>query len=267
MLPVAGTQAAIQALPRLRAASRVAVAAPSYAEHAHHWGLHGHRLRQVGYDGLEEALDSCDVMVVCNPNNPTAARVAPARLLDWSAQLAARGGWLIVDEAFMDTTPELSVAGWSDRPGLIVLRSLGKFFGLAGVRVGMVGAAPALLDALQDLLGPWTISGPAWHIASAALSDWRWQADARAELLQAGARLHRLLGAHGIEAVGTDLFQWWPERSPLLFWQHMAERGIWVRHFAHAARGIRLGLPLEEGGWQRLALALAQWDVSTRTSK
>jgi cobalamin biosynthetic protein CobC len=267
MLPVAGTQAAIQALPRLRAASRVAVAAPSYAEHAHHWGLHGHRLRQVGYDGLEEALDSCDVMVVCNPNNPTAARVAPARLLDWSAQLAARGGWLIVDEAFMDTTPELSVAGWSDRPGLIVLRSLGKFFGLAGVRVGMVGAAPALLNALQDLLGPWTISGPAWHIASAALSDWRWQADARAELLQAGARLHRLLGAHGIEAVGTDLFQWWPERSPLLFWQHMAERGIWVRHFEHAARGIRLGLPLEEGGWQRLALALAQWDVSTGTSQ
>ncbi len=267
MLPVAGTQAAIQALPRLRAASRVVVAAPSYAEHAHHWAMHGHNLLQAGYDGLEEALDSCDVMVVCNPNNPTGARVAPARLLDWSAQLAARGGWLIVDEAFMDTTPELSVAGWSDQPGLIVLRSLGKFFGLAGARVGMVGAEPALLDALQDLLGPWPISGPAQQIARAALSDCRWQADARADLLLAGARLHRLLGAHGIEAAGTELFQWWPQGAPALFWHHMAECGIWVRHFEHAARGIRLGLPLEEGGWQRLALALTKWNALIGTSK
>jgi cobalamin biosynthetic protein CobC len=261
MLPVAGTQAAIQALPRLRAASRVVVAAPSYAEHAHHWAMHGHSLRQVAYDGLEDAVDSCDVMVVCNPNNPTGARVLPARLLDWSAQLAARGGWLIVDEAFMDTTPELSVAGWSDRPGVIVLRSLGKFFGLAGARVGLVGAAPALLEGLRDMLGPWPISGPAQQIATAALSDCRWQADTRAELLLNGARLQRLLGAHGIEANGAALFQWWPHASPALFWRHMAQCGIWVRHFEHAARGIRLGLPLEERGWQRLALALTQWNA------
>lgn len=267
MLPVAGTQAAIQALPRLRAASRVVVAAPSYAEHAHHWAMHGHSLRQVGFDGLEAALDNCDVMVVCNPNNPTGARVAPARLLDWSAQLAARGGWLIVDEAFMDTTPALSVAGWSDRPGLIVLRSLGKFFGLAGARVGMVAAEPALLEALQELLGPWSISGPAQQIAGAALRDCRWQADTRAALLPAGARLHRLLAAHGIDATGTALFQWWPQASPALFWQHMAQCGIWVRLFEHAARGIRLGLPLEEGDWQRLTLALAQWQHTMEASK
>ena len=265
MLPVAGTQAAIQALPRLRAPSRVVVAAPSYAEHAHHWALHGHRLRQVAYDGLEEAIDSCDVMVVCNPNNPTGARVAPARLLDWRARLAARGGWLIVDEAFIDTTPAQSVAAWSDRPGLIVLRSLGKFFGLAGVRVGMVAAEQALLDALHELLGPWTVSGPAQHIAIAALGDVRWQADTRAALALGGARLHRLLGAHGVEAGGTDLFRWWPHATPAPFWQHMAQRGIWVRRFAHAARGIRLGLPPDESGWQRLALALAAWNTSSRT--
>ena len=267
MLQVAGTQAAIQALPRLRAPSRVVVAAPSYAEHAHHWAMHGHRLRQVAYDALEQAIDGCDVMVVCNPNNPTGARVAPARLLDWCARLAARGGWLIVDEAFIDTTPEESVAAWSDRPGLIVLRSLGKFFGLAGVRVGMVAAEPALLDGLRDLLGPWTISGPAQHIAIAALGDVRWQADTRAALALEGARLHRLLGAHGIEAGGTDLFQWWPHATPAPFWQHMAQRGIWVRHFEHAARGIRLGLPPDDSGWQRLALALAAWNTPSRTTE
>jgi cobalamin biosynthetic protein CobC len=261
MLPVAGTQAAIQALPRLRAASRVVVAAPSYAEHAHHWAMHGHAMREVAYDALDDALDGCDVLVVCNPNNPTGATIAPARMLRWSEQLAARGGWLIVDEAFVDTAPELSVAGSSARPGLIVLRSLGKFFGLAGARVGLVAAEPALLHALRDMLGPWAISGPAQQVAGAALRDGAWQADTRVQLLAAGARLHGLLGAHGIEANGTALFQWWPDGQPSLFWQHMAERGIWVRRFEHAARGIRLGLPADEAGWQRLALALKEWNA------
>jgi cobalamin biosynthetic protein CobC len=78
LLPVAGTQAAIQALPRMRTASRVVVAAPSYAEHAHQWAQHGHAMCQTPHAQLGEALDRCDVMVVCNPNNPTGARIAPA---------------------------------------------------------------------------------------------------------------------------------------------------------------------------------------------
>ena len=259
MLAVAGTQAAIQALPQLRAPSRVVVAAPSYAEHAHHWAMYGHTMRQIPYAELEAALPECDVMVVCNPNNPTGASVPPERLLAWAAHLAGRGGWLVVDEAFADTDPSLSVAACSARPGLIVLRSIGKFFGLAGARVGFVAAEAALLARLADALGPWTISGPAQQVAIAALTDTAWQVATQAQLAVSGERLRGLLARHGIASHGTPLFQWWPEAQPEAFWQHMAERGIWVRLFTHAARGIRLGLPPNEASWRQLDAALNEW--------
>ena len=259
MLPVAGTQAAIQALPRLRAPSRVAVSAPSYAEHAHHWAGHGHSLTLTPYTELDAAVAHNDVVVVVNPNNPTGAVVPAAQLLAWADQLAARGGWLVVDEAFGDTAQHNSVAAHTAHPGLIVLRSVGKFFGLAGIRLGFVAAHADLLRALADQLGPWTISGPAQQIALAALTDHAWQADTRRTLQASGERLHALLAAHDIHASGTPLFQWWTEPQPEAFWQHMAERGLWVRLFTHAARGIRLGLPPDEAGWQRLHAALTEW--------
>lgn len=259
MLPVAGTQAAIQALPRLRAPSQVVVAAPSYAEHAHHWSGHGHTLRHVDYGELEYAVDDCDVLVVCNPNNPTGAMVPPQQLLRWADALAARGGWLVVDEAFGDTASSASICAHTGRPGLIVLRSVGKFFGLAGIRLGFVAAQPALLTQLADLLGPWTISGPAQQVALAALRDQPWQDAMRARLGVEGEGLRQLLAVHGIRASGSALFQWWPEPEAERFWQHMAERGIWVRLFRHAAHGIRLGLPPNEAGWRRLDHALNEW--------
>lgn len=259
LLPVAGTQAAIQALPRLRPASRVTVAAPSYAEHAHHWSQHGHALRQAGYSMLDDAVGGSDVVVVCNPNNPTGETVPPASLLRWAAELAARGGWLVVDEAFGDTTPALSLAAHAGRPGLIVLRSVGKFFGLAGLRLGFVAAETALLAALADLLGPWAVSGPAQRIALAALRDRNWQRHTQARLARDGARMRSLLAAHGIQAAGTPLFHWWPERRPDDFHEHMARRAIWVRLFRQAARGIRLGLPVCERDWDRIECALQEW--------
>ncbi|UGQ47717.1 threonine-phosphate decarboxylase CobD [Massilia endophytica] len=259
MLPVAGTQAAIQALPRLRPASRIVIAAPSYAEHAHHWAQHGHTVRQVPYADLHASLDGCDVLVVCNPNNPTGDTVPRAQLLDWAGRLAARGGWLVVDEAFADTGGTHSVVDCAAREGLIVLRSVGKFFGLAGLRLGFVAAAPGLLAQLAELLGPWTVSGPAQQIASRALRDRTWQAATRERLASEGERLRALLGAHGIESRGTALFQWWPEPEAEAFHEHMAQRGIWVRLFREAGRGIRLGLPPDETGWVRLQQALTDW--------
>lgn len=266
MLPVAGTQAAIQALPRLRAMlcpganASVIVAAPSYAEHAHHWAQHGHLMQQVPYAELEAQVDACDVLVVCNPNNPTGAMIGAEQLLDWAARLARRGGWLVVDEAFGDMTPENSVAPWSDMPGLIVLRSVGKFFGLAGLRLGFVSAQEATLAALANLLGPWAVSSAAQQIGVVALKDVAWHSAMRLQLQQAGARLQQLLARHGILSSGTDLYQWWPlpHLAASAFWQHMAQRGIWVRLFPHAAQGIRLGLPPDEVGWQRLEAALAE---------
>lgn len=259
LLPVAGTQAAIQALPRLRAPSRVAVSSPSYAEHAHHWGLHGHTRTLVPYEELAAAVDVSDVVVVVNPNNPTGETIVPEVLLDWAARLHARGGWLVVDEAFGDTTTALSVATHAAQPGLIVLRSIGKFFGLAGLRLGFVAAHEDLLSPLADLLGPWTVSGPAQEIAIRALQDTAWQKDARAWLRHNGFRMAQLLNTHGIASAGTSLYRWWPEEQPEAFHEHMAQRGIWCRLFRDAARGIRVGLPAREADWQRLEQALQEW--------
>ena len=257
LLPVAGTQAAIQALPRLRTPSRVTVAAPSYAEHAHHWSRHGHTLRQVPYAQLDTALADSEVLVVCNPNNPTGEVVSPAQLLAWHAQLAARGGWLVVDEAFGDTAPEGNIAAHAGLPGLVVLRSVGKFFGLAGLRLGFVAAAPAMLAQLEDLLGPWTVSGPAQEVALAALRDRDWQRATQARLARDGARMRTLLPPG---ASGTPLFHWWPEAQPEAFHEHMARRAIWVRLFRDAARGIRLGLPAQAAHWDRIEHALREWN-------
>lgn len=259
LLPVAGTQAAIQALPRLRPPCRVTVSAPSYAEHAHAWGKQGHALRLAAYAELDTAIDSSEVVVVVNPNNPTGETIAPERLMDWAARLGARDGWLVVDEAFGDTDPALSVAAHAEQPGLIVLRSVGKFFGLAGLRLGFVAADAPTLRALADLLGPWAVSGPAQAVALEALRDLDWQRATAGRLQAAGRRMRELLSTHGIRAAGTPLFHWWPEAQPEAFHAHMASHGIWCRLFREAARGIRIGLPPNEAGWQRLEGAFQEW--------
>jgi len=260
LIAVAGSQAAIQGLPQLRvrhaSASRVVVAEPSYAEHAHQWRRAGHAVRAVAHADLADAVAYCDVMVVCNPNNPTGETVAPATLLQWAAQLAERGGWLIVDEAFGDVLPASSVAGMADRAGLIVLRSVGKFFGLAGLRLGFVVAEQALLDALAEELGPWSVSGPAQEIGALALRDHAWQETTRANLCAQGQRLHAMLTAFGFPARGCDLFQYWPQPDPAALADHLAAHGIWIRRFSH---GVRLGLPAHEDDWQKLQAVLAAW--------
>jgi len=266
ILPIAGTQAAIQTLPRLRPPTRLVVAAPSYAEHAHRWSCAGHTVREVFYDALESAVEQCDVMIVCNPNNPTGETVPPDTLLGWAASLASRGGWLVVDEAFADVTPEQSIAARSDQPGVVVLRSVGKFFGLAGLRLGFVAAQASLLAQLADAIGPWSVGRPAQEIGVRALTDLAWQDVTRAELTSSGARLKTLLKASGIASSGTALFQWWPEQAPERFHRHMAEHGIWTRLFLGNARGIRLGLPGNEADWQRLEHALAGWQTERSTS-
>ena len=123
----------------MRARSRVGVVALGYNEHGYRWKQAGHEVIPLGFADFGAALSRGSMLlVVCNPNNPTGERVAPAELLEWHARLSARGGWLVVDEAFADSTPETSMARYADREGLVVLRSLGKFFGLAGARIGFV---------------------------------------------------------------------------------------------------------------------------------
>lgn len=256
ILVTAGSQAAIQSLPGLRPAGRVGVLAPGYTEHAHAWARGGHALERLGAGEIDAALGRLDVLVLINPNNPTGECFAPATLLAWQRRLAARGGWLVVDEAFMDATPQDSLAAHAGMAGLVVLRSLGKFFGLAGARVGFTLAWPELLAQLAETLGPWTVSAPARQVARLALEDHHWQEEARRCLPQAAARLRAILSRAGIAPCGgTSLFQWVATGQAAAIQDALAKQGILLRRF-DIPDSLRFGLPGEESQWQRLEAAL-----------
>ena len=207
---------------------------------------------------VHRALPQLDVLLVVNPNNPTGRLIEPARLLDWHDELAERGGWLVVDEAFIDCTPEHSLAAYSDMPGLIVLRSFGKYFGLAGLRLGFVLAAQALLDELAALLGPWAVSGPARSVARSLLVDGEGQRRQRERLLVDGERLKALLRDCGLPSTGgSSLFQFCCTRRAVPCVELLARRGILVRLFAELD-SLRFGLPADEAGWLRLEQGLLE---------
>jgi L-threonine-O-3-phosphate decarboxylase len=267
LLPVAGSQAAIQALPQLRPACRVGVLAASYAEHAAAWQRQGHELVALEAGAIPRLLPGLDVLLLVNPNNPTGESFSPEQLLAWHAALAARGGWLVVDEAFMDATPERSIARYSGVPGLVVLRSLGKFFGLAGARVGFALAWPQLLRELAARLGPWAVSGPAREAARLALADRAWQAEARLRLLQDGERLQMVLAHHDlVSAGGTALFRYCPTAPAAALHEALARQGVLTRLFA-APAALRFGLPGDEAAWRRLELALTALPVNATQKK
>jgi cobalamin biosynthesis protein CobC len=266
VLAVAGSQSAIQALPCLRPPGRVAVRVPTYSEHAMAWQKAGHTVipldlscHEVGEVG--PLLDTVDVLVVVNPNNPTGTILSPDRLLRWCARLSRHGGWLVVDEAFVDADPDVSVAGHAGE-NLIVLRSLGKFWGLAGARVGFVLAASELLTRLRAHLGPWHVSNPARWIAKQALADGDWIAKTRVRIHQDSDRLYRLLASHGLHSHGDcPLFRWVPTRDVASLFEAFARRGILIRALPQAG-GVRFGLPGPEDEWARLEAALG--DLMTR---
>lgn len=257
-LPVAGSQAAIQALPGLRRSADVGVLSPAYAEHGQAWKRAGHRVVPFEASALRQATERLDVVVVVQPNNPDGSRLPTATLLDAHARLAVRGGWLVIDEAFADAEPALSLAAHGGRPGLIVLRSLGKFFGLAGARVGFVLAEAKLRHALQEALGPWALSGPSRHLAAAALGDTPWQHLQRARLQHAAQQLNAtLLDAGFTRDGGSPLFRWTRLANAAAIHHALASRGILTRLFA-APGGLRFGLPRDAAECARLRESLRQ---------
>ncbi|MFZ3284988.1 threonine-phosphate decarboxylase CobD [Pseudomonas sp.] len=256
VLPVAGSQMAIQLLPRLRRAGKVGVLSPCYAEHAEAWRRSGYIVREVLEQEVEFFLDSLDVLVVVNPNNPTGLSLTPARLLDWHARLAQRGGWLVVDEAFMDNTPQLSLAAHAHQVGLIVLRSFGKFFGLAGVRLGFVLAERKLLKLLAEQVGPWAVSGPTRVLGQACLQDTENHTRQRIRSDAASERLAALLERYGFKPQGgCALFQWLITDQAQALYEFMARRGILLRLFSHNS-SLRFGLPADAAEEARLEHAL-----------
>jgi cobalamin biosynthetic protein CobC len=256
VLPVAGSQAAIRALPSLLPCAQVGIAPLTYSEYAPAFERAGHAVvpLDVSWDTLPDALTH---VVVVNPNNPTAEHLSAGKLLHWHAQLAARGGTLLIDEAFADTMPSASLAASTDRDGLIVLRSPGKFFGLAGVRAGFVLGAPALLDALRRTLGAWTVSGPARHAVKAAFEDELWQQRMRTRLDAESARLVSLLHAQGLPTHSTPLFAWTDDARAAALHEALARRGVWTRLFT-ASGSVRFGLPASDTEWTRFEESLGE---------
>ncbi|MEH6449459.1 MAG: threonine-phosphate decarboxylase [Oleispira sp.] len=273
VLSCAGSQQGIRLLPFLYAASqhgrkteaKVWVTSGSYAEHGIAWEEQGHRVCKVACDKISELLSQqpVDVLILLNPDNPSGHRWPAEQLLKWWSILHRRGGWLIVDEAFMDMTPEHSIAGSVEREGLFVLRSLGKFFGLAGLRLGFVLAAEKNIKRLNKMLGPWVVSHPAQYLGKLALQDEAWVNKQRYELAQQSLRLASLLEQHiRCQCDGTDLFQTvYHKKSESLFNQ-LAQQGILVRFLPETSKtstGLRFGLPSnDEKSWLRLDEALSQ---------
>lgn len=283
----AGSQALIAVLPWLRPPGRVALPRPGYREHELAWRRAGHRPRYYdpGDPGtLAELINSrqVDSAIVIQPHNPLGLTMAPADLVAYSRALAQRGGVLIIDEAFADTEPDCSLAESAAQPGLVVLRSLGKFFGLAGLRLGFALAEPRMVRRLRTRLGPWAVSGPARYYGEQALRDRDWQRAARLWLAARSGQMEAWLAAHldtrgqpanrasGVQpvescrivnsglfvSVETEL------RTAIDFADRHARQGILLRVYpggwSSAGRSkravLRIGLP-DDDGWSRLAAA------------
>lgn len=264
---VAGSQAAIEVLPRLRPPGHVAVVEPGYAEHAWCWQKAGHQVHRLCAADMDAGLQCTqplfDVVVWLQPNNPTGEYLPVATLQRWQRQLAARGGWLVVDEAFVDSSAAPSLIAQCDEPGLVLMRSVGKFFGLAGIRGGFVFAERALCGLLSDSLGPWSVSGPARTLMKRALADAGWQERQRARLKHASLQLQGVLERSGFTAsMGTELFRYVPCSDAASLYQHLLQQAILVRLFEQPL-ALRFGLPANSQQLERLADALADWCGNT----
>lgn len=253
----AGSEAALRLLPLLLPANvRVGIAGPTYGSHADAW--RGAVVAPLGE--LTARLDTIDVLVVVRPNNPDGAIADGAMIADAARRLAARGGRLVLDEAFADAVPGASLAARDWAREAIVLRSFGKTYGLAGLRLGAAIAPRDIVRSLREQLGDWPVSGPAIAIGTRAYEDDAWLAATRDRLAADAARLDALLGRHRFAAHGQcPLFRLIDDDRAAKLHDHLARHGIWTRAFADHPRWLRLGLP-GSADWARLNDALERFE-------
>lgn len=254
-----GTQILIDLLPRVLPeivrAGPVAVLGPTYAEHALAW-------RKMGATVVDATTpaetDEAATVVVVNPNNPDGRLLSASELTALAARCAARGGLLVVDEAFCDFTPEASLIP-ALPPATLVLRSFGKTYGLAGVRLGFAIGEAHRVSALRDAMGPWAVAGPALAIGAQALADAEWLAQAGCARAADAARLDALLAPLGELIGGTALFRLLATPAAPALFAHLGANGLYVRRFQHDPTRLRFGLPGDAPGWARLEAALASF--------
>lgn len=253
-----GTQILLPLVAALVAPGHAAVLSPTYAEHRRAAALAGHDIAEVGEFA---ALFDADLAILVNPNNPDGRVTGRSDLLALAGHMRAKGGLLVVDEAFMDVGPQAArLDGDAEAGGMVVLRSFGKFFGLAGLRLGFAIAARPLAEALRARLGPWAVSGPALAAGHTALSDLDWQAEMRAKLVQRMAALDVLLAESGLAvAGGTPLFRFLRTPKAEGLFNALGQDGIIVRNFSGDPQALRIGLPGDDDDFDRLSRSLRRW--------
>jgi len=243
ILAAPGASSLIARLPALSMAKTVSIPAPTYNEHAASFRAHG----------WEVVQGPAPVRVVVHPNNPTGAL--------WQNDIPPGGprDLLVIDESFCDISPQQSRVHLAAEKGVIILKSFGKFWGLAGVRLGFAIGQQETLAPLAARLGPWAVSGPALKIGKAALEDHHWARASRRRLKQDAERLDILLKNAGASVIGgTDLFRLAAFENAQVVRDHLAARHrILCRIFPYSKTWVRFGLPGHPPDWARLATALA----------
>lgn len=233
VLPAPGASALIARMPGIAEKRAVHIPAPTYNEHARAFTAQGWHLSEMA-----------QARVLVHPNNPD------GRL--WQAGDCA--DLTIIDESFCDLTPEASLIAQAAHPNRIILKSFGKFWGLAGARLGFAIGDPALIAKLAQGIGPWAASGPALAIGARALMDDAWATATRARLAADSARLDALMGLPVVG--GTTLFRLYDAGDALALQNHLARAHIWTRAFPYSDRWLRLGLPGTPEAWARLDVAM-----------
>jgi cobalamin biosynthetic protein CobC len=248
-----GTQAIIQRLPALLPSPDIAIVSPTYNEYERCYAEAGSHVHKAG--DFDAAVGSSKTIVVGNLNNPD-GRSADA---DKIRQAAADGAQIIVDEAFADTAPACSVVSQTKMAGVLVLKSFGKFFGLAGLRLGFAIGAQNQIDALRSSLGPWAVSGPALFVGAKAMGDKVWIDETRLALEARRKQIETMLGHHGFAIEGTtDLFVTASRADSSHVAKVLAQNHILVREFDYAPDWIRFGFPRTDEDFARLEAAIKQ---------
>ncbi|NEU95949.1 threonine-phosphate decarboxylase CobD [Bradyrhizobium uaiense] len=251
IVAMGGAQAAIQLLPRLAPRGRARILAPTYNEYAAVLSVAGWDVSEVSDLA---ALAGADIAIVVNPNNPDGRRHDRDELL----ALLPRVGRLVIDESFADAVPDISLASEAGRPGLLILRSFGKFYGLAGLRLGFALSCEPDIVTLAAMTGPWPVSGAAIAIGRRALLDRDWAKATTARLANDCVRLDAEARVQGWTLVGgASLFRLYEVGDALAAQEKLARAQIWSRVFQQKPGWLRLGLPGSETEWSRLSAALS----------
>lgn len=252
----AGSQTLLQAIPRLLPPQQVWMTnRPTYNEHAPAWQWAGHNC--VFAVDLPKQASSA---VIVNPNNPDGYYTKKDQILACAAQCRERGGMLLVDEAFIDPQPWMSYVDCAAREDMIIIRSFGKFYGLAGLRLGFAIGAPSRIAQLRRHLGPWPVATPALQAGQLALADENWASAHRLFLASLTDKVKASFMGAGIEFIGgTSLFSTFSAPPAASLQRALARMGIWTRIYQDHPSLIRFGTPANEHIIAKIAKIIKQW--------